>query len=60
MPLKGNPSAAHKKPNYGSNYTLPKGSDDFGQNNPGQYKDESANLGIKGLSAGKGSVNYAT
>lgn len=53
MTMKGNPSAAQKKPSYGSNASVPKGSDSLGQNKPGQYPNEPMNMTTKSFSPTK-------
>lgn len=47
MPLKGNPSSASKKPSYASNYSAPKGSDQFGENMRGQYPVKPMDMTLK-------------
>ncbi len=48
--MKGNPSEAHKKPSYSSNYSVPKGSDDFGVNQRGQYPKKPIDMSLKTFS----------
>lgn len=50
MPLKGNPSAAGKKPSTASNYSIPKGSDKFGVNERGQCATKPMNMSLKKFS----------
>lgn len=48
--MKGNPSSAMKKPSYASNYSVPKGSDEFGVNERGQYPKKPMNMTLKTFS----------